>query len=152
MKRWWRKWTYERPLAFSDALWDICVIQFAAFLDRLTLRKAIEYVLILILAIAFAQSLPIELAYLFAGDTLMYLEFLIALRFAAGKLYLRDIFRFAVRLVQMAVRASRAAIGIGAIRFARLRQSHRVGLPKPRRDRPKTDDEPAFGGWVYATA
>ena len=60
MKRWWRKWTYERPLAFSDALWDICVVQFAAFLDRLTLRKAIEYVLILMLAIAFAQSLPIE--------------------------------------------------------------------------------------------
>jgi hypothetical protein len=152
MKCWWRKWTYERPLAFSDALWDICVVQFAAFLDRLTLRKAIEYVLILILAIAFAQSLPIELAYLFAGDTLMYLEFLIALRLAAGKLYLREIFRFAVRLAQMAVRTSRAAISVGATRFARLRQSRRVGLPKPRRNRPKTDDEPAFGGWAYATA
>ena len=111
MKRWWRKWTYERPLAFSDALWDICVVQFAAFLDRLTLRKTIEYVLILILAIAFAQSLPIELAYLFAGDTLMYLEFLIALRLAAGKLYLREIFRFAVRLAQKT--------GLTLIAFAR---------------------------------
>ena len=42
MKKWWRKWTYELPLAFSDALWNVCVVQFAAFLDQLTLRKTIE--------------------------------------------------------------------------------------------------------------
>ena len=150
MKRWWRRWTYELPLAFSDALWDICVVRFAAFLDRLTLRKVIEYILILMLAIAFAQSLPIELAWLFAGDTLMYLEFLVALRLAAGKLYLREFLRFAVRLAQMAVHASRAAIGATAMRFARLRQSRRVGLTRPRRVRPKADDEPAFGGLAFA--
>jgi hypothetical protein len=152
VKRRWRKWTYELPLAFSDALWDICVVQFAAFLDRLTLRKAIEYILILMLAIAFAQSLPIELAWLFAGDTLMYLEFLIALRLAAGKLYLKEILRFALRLAQMTVGISRAAISIGATRFARLRQSRRAGLPTPRRNLPKTDDEPAFCGFAFAAA
>ena len=80
MKKWWRKWTYELPLAFSDALWDICVVQFAAFLDRLTLRKVIEFIAIVILALAFAQTFPIDIAFLFAGDTLMYLEFLIAIR------------------------------------------------------------------------
>ena len=42
--------------------------------------------------------------------------------------------------------------GIPYYNLSRLRQSRRVGLPKPRRNRPKTDDEPAFGGWVYATA
>jgi hypothetical protein len=152
MKRWWRKWTYERPLAFSDALWDICVVQFAAFLDRLTLRKAIEYVLILILAIAFAQSLPIELAYLFAGDTLMYLEFLIALRLAAGKLYLREFLRLALRLAQWAVRAARTAIHAPALRCARLRESRRLRTTRPRRDRPKADDEPACGAWALAAA
>lgn len=152
MKRWWRKWSYEIPLAFSDALWDICVVQFAAFLDRLTLRKAIEYVLILFLAIAFAQSLPIELAWLFAGDTLMYLEFLIAIRLAAGKLYLKEIFRFAWRMAQWAIRAGRTAISLGAMRFARLRQTRRVGVAKPRRSRPRADDEPAFGGLIFAAA
>jgi hypothetical protein len=150
VKRWWRRWSYELPLAFSDALWDICVVQFAAFLDRLTLRKAIEYILILMLAIAFAQSLPIELAYLFAGDTLMYLEFLIAVRLAAGRLYLKEILRFAVRMAQWAMRAVRATIGVTAIRFARLRQSRRVGLTKPRRDRPTADDEPVFGTFAFA--
>jgi hypothetical protein len=150
VKRWWRKWTYERPLAFSDALWDICVVQFAAFLDRLTLRKATEYILILMLAIAFAQSLPIELAWLFAGDTLMYLEFLIAIRLAAGRLYLKEILRFALRLAQTAMRAARTAISAGTMRFARLRQSRRVGLPKLRRNRSKVEDEPAFGGLAFA--
>src|SRR5215813_5268735 len=110
MKNWWRRWTYEIPLAFSDALWDICVVRFAAFLDRLTVRKVIEYVLILILAMAFIQSLPIELAFLFAGDTLMYLEFLIAVRLAAGKLHLKEFLRFALRVVQVAADRVRMAI------------------------------------------
>ena len=150
MKRWWRKWTYELPLVVSDALWDICVVQFAAFLDRLTLRKAIEYILILMLAIAFAQSLPIELAYLFAGDTLMYLEFLVALRLAAGRLYLKEILHFVVRMARWTMQAARTAINVTAMRFARLRQSRRVGLTKPRRGQSKAEDEPAFGAWAFA--
>ena len=138
VKRWWRKWSYELPLAFSDALWDICVVQFAAFLDRLTLRKAIEYILILILAIAFAQSLPIELAYLFAGDTLMYLEFLIAVRLAAGRLYLKEILRFAVRMAQWAARAVRSD-------HRRHCDTVRAAAPVPPRWPDKTSPRPAHG-------
>ena len=150
VRKWWRKWTYEVPLAFSDALWDICVVQFADFLDHLTLRKAIELVLIFMLALAFAQSLPFELAYLFAGDTLMYLEFLIAIRLAAGRLYLREVLRFAVRMAQLAFRGVRMAISVSATRLARLRETRRTRLSRPRRIAPKSDDEPAFGGFAFA--
>jgi hypothetical protein len=153
VKNWWRRWTYEIPLAFSDALWDICVVQFAAFLDRLTLRKVIEYMLILILAMAFIQSLPVELAFLFAGDTLMYLEFLIAVRLAAGKLHLKEFLRFALRLAQTAARGVQTAFSISAARFARLRERRIPSARKPRRIAPKPDDEPAFGGaWAFAAA
>src|ERR1700736_1574221 len=122
MKNWWRKWSYEIPLAFSDALWEIGVVQFAAFLDRLTLRKVIEFVAIFILALAFAQTFPIDIAFLFAGDTLMYLEFLVAIRLAAGRLHLLEFLRFALRMAQLALRGVRATIRHSAIRLARWRE------------------------------
>jgi hypothetical protein len=70
-------------LAISDALRDVLVVQFAAFLDQLTLRRVLEFVAIAVLVVAFAQTFPIDLAVLFAGDTLMYLEIVIAIRLAA---------------------------------------------------------------------
>ena len=68
MKKLWRKWSYEIPLALGDALWEVLVVQFAAFLDRLTLRKVVEFVAIALLVMAFTQTLPFDLAFLFAGD------------------------------------------------------------------------------------
>src|ERR1700750_2877294 len=98
MKRWWTRWTYDVPLFIGDALWDALVVQFAAFLDGLTIRKVIEFVAIAILVMAFVQTLPIDLAILFAGETLMYLEILVALRLAAGRELLSAALRLAVRL------------------------------------------------------
>src|SRR5258708_25238903 len=85
VKNWWRKWSYEIPLFLGDALWEVLVVQFAAFLSRLTLRRVLEFVVIALLAIAFAQTFPIDLAILFAGDTLMYLEIVVIIRLAAGR-------------------------------------------------------------------
>lgn len=152
MKKWWRKWTYELPLAFSDALWDICVVQFAAFLDRLTLRKVIEFIAIVILALAFAQTFPIDIAFLFAGDTLMYLEFLIAIRLAAGKLHLLEFLRFTFRLTQLAMRTLRTSLRQSATRFVRWREQRPTREAKPRRISKSADDDPAFGGAWSALA
>ena len=109
MKDWWRKWTYEIPLSVGDALWAVLVVQFADFLSRLTIRRIIEFVVIAMLAMAFAQTFPIDLAILFAGDTLMYLEFVIAVRLAAGKIHFQEMLRLALRLPQFAMRAMKAA-------------------------------------------
>ena len=153
MKNWWRKCSYEIPLAFSDALWEVCVVQFAAFLDRLTLRKVIEFVVIFMLALAFAQTFPIDLAFLFAGDTLMYLEFLVAIRLAAGRVHLLEFLRFALRLAQLALRGLRTAIQQSALRLARLRE-RRISTPstRPRRTSKNSDEEPAFAGAWGAVA
>jgi hypothetical protein len=145
VKNWWRKWSYEIPLMIGDALWEVLVVQFAAFLDRLTIRKVIEFVLIAMLVMAFAQTLPFDLAILFAGDTLMYLEFLVAIRLAAGKLHFREMLRLALRLARFALRVVNAAISIPS-RLNRLRERRNVTRSaKPRRISDSSDDDRGFG-------
>jgi hypothetical protein len=144
VRNWWRKWSYEIPLAFGDALWEILVVRFAAFLDRLTIRKVIEFVLIAMLAMAFAQTLPIDLAFLFAGDTLMYLEFLVALRLAAGRIHFLEILRLALRLARLALRALNTAITTPVSRLNQLRERRHARPARPRRSSDSSDDDRGY--------
>lgn len=125
MKNWWNKWTYEVPLCIGDVLWDVLVVQFAAFLDRLTLRKVIEFVVIAVLVMAFIQTLPIDLAILFAGDTLMYLELLVAMRLAAGRDFVIAALRLTLRLALSAMRLSAALAVHAAARINGWREKRR---------------------------
>ncbi|SHL56246.1 hypothetical protein SAMN05444159_6215 [Bradyrhizobium lablabi] len=155
MKRWWRKWSYEVPLVLGDALWEVLVVQFADFLSRLTIRRVLEFIAIAILVMAFAQTAPIELAFLFAGDTLMYLEFVIILRLAAGREHLQQILRIAASLARFAMRVLRTAISQPVARINRLRE--RRALPRSTKPRPtsdQSDDGRGFGiAWdALATA
>ena len=145
VKNWWRKWSYEIPLAIGDALWEVLVVRFAAFLDRLTLRKAIEFVVIAMLVMAFAQTLPIDLAILFAGDTLMYLEFLVAIRLAAGKLHFLQMLRLALRPARFAMRILSAAINCPLSQLNRMRGRRSVRhSTRPRRSSERSDDDRGF--------
>ncbi len=145
MKNWWRKWSYEIPLTIGDALWEVLVVQFAAFLDRLTIRKVIEFVVIAMLVMAFAQTLPIDLAILFAGDTLMYLEFVVAIRLAAGKMHILDMLRFALRLARLAMRALNAAVRQPVTRLSRFRERRKMRPAKPRRTTDSSEDGRSYG-------
>jgi hypothetical protein len=75
-KNWWRRWTVERPAAFGDWLWLVLVVLPAEWLDRLTIRKIIAFVPVVILAIAFAHNVPLPPEILFLGDALAYLDML----------------------------------------------------------------------------
>jgi hypothetical protein len=148
VKSWWRKWSYEIPLAFGDALWEVLVVQFADFLSRLTVRRVLEFIAIAILVMAFAQTLPIELAFLFAGDTLMYLEFVIMLRLAAGREHFHAMLRLAAQLARFAMRIMKAALKQPVTRINRLRERRALA----RRVKPpisdQSDDGPGLGvGW-----
>jgi hypothetical protein len=146
VKNFWRRWTHEIPLAVSDALWEVLVVQFAAFLDRLTVRKVIEFIVIAMLAMAFAHTFPIDLAILFAGDTLMYLEFVIAIRLAAGKMHFMEMLRLALRVTKFALRILRAAIDQPVLRFNRWRERRSVArVAKPRRNSDSSEDGRGFG-------
>jgi hypothetical protein len=146
MKNCWRKWSYEIPLAFGDALWDVLVVQFADFLSRLTVRRVLEFIAIALLVMAFIQTVPIELAFLFAGDTLTYLEFAVIVRLAAGKAHFWHALHLAARLARFAMRILRAAIHYPALRINRWREQHRAAAhaAKPRRISDDCDDGRSF--------
>src|ERR1700741_3944251 len=74
VKDWWRKWTYQVPLFISDTLWDVLVVQLAAWLDRLTLRRIIALIPLVILVLAYAHSIPIPPELMLVGDVLAYID------------------------------------------------------------------------------
>jgi hypothetical protein len=154
LKNWWRKWSYDIPLFIGDALWAVLVVQFADFLGRLTIRRVLEFFVIAMLAMAFAQTFPIDLAILFAGDALMYLEIMVIIRLAAGRDQLREMLRLAMRLGGSAMHGLRVAIDVPISRINRLRQRRNPTRAKPRGKTEPSDDGRgagvAWGGLAMA--
>jgi len=74
LKTLWRAWTIDRPAALGDCLWEVCVVQFAAWLDRLTLRKVIAFIPVLILVLAYGHNIPLPPELMLVGDILAYLD------------------------------------------------------------------------------
>jgi hypothetical protein len=72
----------------------VFVVQFAAFLDRLTLRRVLEIFAITLLALAFVQTFPVDLAFLFAVDILMYLEIATLASLVAANVRVRALLRY----------------------------------------------------------
>ena len=141
MKNWWRRWSYEIPLAAGDALWEVLVVQFADFLSRLTVRRVLEFFAIAILVMAFAQTAPIELAFLFAGDTLMYLEFVVIVRLAASREHFAHMLRLAAQLAQFTMRVLISAISQPVSRINRVRERRSSArVVKQRRISDRSDD------------
>jgi hypothetical protein len=145
VKNLWRKWSYEIPLSIGDALWEVLVVQFAAFLDRLTVRKVVEFVAIALLVMAFAQTIPFDLAILFAGDTLMYLEFVVAIRLATAWIHIGAMLHQVVRLARLVMRAWNAAVRLPVPRLNRLRERRAAQRSRPRRISDSSDDGRGFG-------
>jgi hypothetical protein len=73
-KEFWQKWTIDKPAQLGDLLWGVFVVQFAAFLDRLTIRKVIAFIPIVILAVAYHHGIPLPPELMLAGDLLAYLD------------------------------------------------------------------------------
>ena len=120
-------------------------MQFADFLSRLTIRRVLEFVAIALLVMAFAQTAPIDLAFLFAGDTLMYLEFVVIVRLAAGREHLQHALRIAAQLARSAMLAVSAAISQPVFRINSLRERRNPARSvKPRRGPDQSDDGRGF--------
>ena len=73
-KHLWKKWTLDKPAAFGDWLWEILVVQLAALLDRLTLRKIIAFIPVVVLVLAYAHSIPLPPELMLVGDVLAYID------------------------------------------------------------------------------
>ena len=70
----WQKWTIDKPAALGDWLWDVFVVQFAAYLNGLTPRRIIALIPIVILVIAYDHKIPIPPTLMLVGDLLAYID------------------------------------------------------------------------------
>jgi hypothetical protein len=73
-KQLWKKWTVDKPAAFGDLLWEVLVVQFADWLDRLTVRRVIAFIPVLILILAYLHRIPIPPELMLVGDLLAYID------------------------------------------------------------------------------
>jgi hypothetical protein len=73
-KRFWRKWSIDKPAALGDWLWEILVVELAAFLSRLTVRQVIAFIPVVVLIVAYVHSIPLPPELLLVGDLLAYID------------------------------------------------------------------------------
>jgi hypothetical protein len=144
MKDWWRRWSYEIPLAIGDALWEVLVVQFAAFLDRLTLRRIIALIPLVILIVAYAHSIPLPPELMLVGDLLAYIDIFSVV------LLLGVLSRVATIMFVVKQAGTRAAELIARLlaRVQRLDVRHRRergAATRPRRKPAPSDDDRALG-------
>ncbi|WBL76327.1 hypothetical protein I3J27_25275 [Bradyrhizobium xenonodulans] len=145
MKQWWRRWTYEVPLAIGDALWDVLVVQLAALLDKLTVRKVIAFIPVVILVLAYYHRIPIPPELILLGDLLAYID-IFSVLFLLGVLSRITTIMFVVKQA-----TARIALLVGGIitHLQRLDVRHRRqrGAPtRPGRRPAPSEDDRAYGG------
>lgn len=70
----WKTWTIDKPAMLGDWLWDVFVVQLAAFLERLTLRQIVAFIPVVILIVAYYHSIPIPPELMLLGDLLAYID------------------------------------------------------------------------------
>ncbi len=144
MKQWWRRWTYEVPLAIGDALWQVLVVQLAALLDRLTVRKIIAFIPVAIIILAYYHRIPIPPELMLIGDFLAYID-IFSVLFLLGVLSRVTTILYVVR--QAATRIASLA-GSVVTHLLRLDVRHRRQADPPTRPRRKPDqsaDDRAYG-------
>ncbi|WP_284264959.1 hypothetical protein [Bradyrhizobium iriomotense] len=129
----------------GDALWEVLVVQLAALLDRLTVRKIIAFIPVVILIGAYYHSIPIPPELMLIGDFLAYID-IFSVLFLVGVLSRVTTILFVVRHV-----AARIASLVGSFvaHLQRFDARHRRQRGAPARPRPKPDqseDDRAYGG------
>ncbi len=147
LKALWKKWTIDKPAAFGDLLWDVFVVQLAAFLDRLTLRRIIAFIPVVILVLAYYHSIPIPPELMLLGDFLAYIDIF-------SVLFLLGVLSRVATIVFIARQVSARIAGLAASLTARARRldfRHRRTPGTGGRKRLTTrqghdDDEPAMAG------
>jgi hypothetical protein len=150
-KQLWKTWTVDKPAAFGDLLWEIFVVQFAAWLDRLTLRQIVAFIPVVILILAYAHSIPIPPELMLVGDVLAYIDIFSVILLLSILGRVTALWFFAKQAAEHAVKlASRVLVGVQYFDFRRRRE----GNMRSRRrltGRTKSDNEyPAVKGLAWA--
>ena len=146
-KRLWKSWTLDKPAAFGDLLRDVLVVQFAAWLDRLTWRKVIAFIPVVILIFAYMHRIPIPPELMLVGDLLAYIDiFTVAI--------LLGMFTRAATILFIMKQTAAKAVALltsarAGLQSLDLRHRREGGAQQRRRSVGRTrsdDDEPAVVG------
>jgi len=143
-KAFWQKWTIDKPAMLGDWLWDVFVVQLAAFLDRLTLRKSIAFIPVAILVLAYYHSIPIPPELMLLGDFLAYID-IFSVLFLLGILSRAATILFIIKQVTARVGALASQL-ITASRRLDFRHRRERGAKGWMRlsGRPRKDDDEPF--------
>jgi hypothetical protein len=145
VKQWWRRWTYEVPLAIGDALWEVLVVQLAALLDRLTVRKVIAFIPVIILIAAYYHSIPIPPELMLVGDVLAYID-IFSVLFLVGVLTRISTILFVIKQATARIAQLAASIGVQMQRLDIRHRRQRSAPTRPRHKPDRSEDDRAFGG------
>ena len=139
----WQKWTIDRPAAFGEMLWDVLVVQFAAFLDKLTLRRIIALIPVVLVIWATVHRIPIPPELMLVGDALAYIDVLSVLLLVSilGRVYTM-LFMARQAMARVTWLANYIVESARRLDF-RHRRDRRVRHRKRLRGRTRDDDEPA---------
>jgi len=145
----WQKWTIDRPAILGDWLWDVFVVQLAAFLDRLTLRRIIACIPVVILVLAYCHRIPIPPELMLLGDLLAYID-IFAVLFLLGMLSRAATILFIAKQVAARVGSLARSLMTDVRRLdIRHRRERGTKARKPLTGRPRNDDdEPVIAGVV----
>jgi hypothetical protein len=147
----WKKWTIDKPALLGDWLWEVLVVQVAALLDRLTLRRIIAFIPVVILVLAYYHRIPIPPELMLLGDFLAYID-IFSVLFLVGMLSRAETILFVLKRV--AARVGALATDL-ATQARRLDFRHRRAGSGGKRRRPegrKQDNDEPFGATGLARA
>jgi hypothetical protein len=148
----WKKWTIDKPALAADWLWDVVVVQLAAWLDRLTLRQVVAFIPVLILVLAYYHKIPLPPELLLLGDLLAYIDIFSAL-FLLGILSRAATILFVIRQVAKRTASLASSLMMMARRLDFRHRRERVTRGRKRLPGRRRTDEDApviVGGLAWA--
>jgi hypothetical protein len=145
----WKKWTIDKPAMLGDWLWNVFVVQLAAFLDRLTLRRIIAAIPVVILILAYYHNIPVSPGLMLLGDLLAYMD-IFAVLFLLGILSRASTVLFIIKQAAARLGGLASSLMTEARRRDFRHQRERGAKGRKRRTGgPRNDeDEPVIVGGV----
>jgi hypothetical protein len=150
-RKFWKTWTIDKPAAFGDLLWEVLVVQLAAWLDRLTLRQVVAFIPVVALIVAYAHQVPVSPALMLLGDLLAYIDIFAVIFLLSIVGRVTTVWLFAKQAADHAMKlASGALVCVRRLDFRRPREGGARSRKRLTGRTKRDDDDPAFGGVAWA--
>nr|WP_246563077.1 hypothetical protein [Bradyrhizobium liaoningense] len=131
-------------------MWEVLVVQFAALLDRLTVRKVIALIPVAIIVLADYHRIPIPPELMLVGDFLAYID-IFSVLFLVGVLSRVTTILFIVKQAAACI-ARLGGSAVAHVQRRDMRHRRQRGTATRRHRKPdRSEDDRAFGGvWDQA--